>query len=216
MRRAPAANGSPSSRRWAISTPATSRCSTRDGAAPIGWCCRSSSTRRSSRRPRIWPATRATWTAISPRRPPPAPTSRSCPPTARCTRAAIRRSCSVRELEKGLCGAQPPGALRRRRHRGVQAVQHRAPARRDLRREGLPAAGGDPAHGRRSEHAAGGRRPADGARARRPGDVVAQQVPLARRAAARARAVARARRGARAVRDRRARRRAPWSPPRAP
>ena len=44
------------------------------------------------------------------------------------------------------------------------------------------------------------RGPADGARARRPGDVVAQQLPVARRARARAGAVARPARGARALR----------------
>ena len=148
-RRARAASASPSCRRWATCTPGTSRCSRRGAAAAIGWCCRSSSTRpssapnedlgalsaRSRRRPR-------------PRPPAPASTSPSCPATATMYPPGLSDLRAGARAGEGAVRRAPPRSLRRRRHRGVQAVQHRAPARRAVRREGLPAAGGHPPHGR--------------------------------------------------------------------
>ena len=77
-----------------------------------------------------------------------------------------------------------PDPLRRRRHHRRQAA-HPVPARRrDLRREGLPAAHGDQAPRPRPRSAGRDRRRADGARTRRPRPLLAQQLPDARRSAA--------------------------------
>ena len=103
----------------------------------------------------------------------------------------------VRELARGLCGAVPARPLRRRRDGRLQAVQHRPARRRGVRREGLPAARDHPPHGARPGHGDRDRRRADRARAGRAGDVVAQRLPVAGGAGARAVAVARAVRRAR-------------------
>ena len=130
----------------------------------------------------------------------PASTSSSSP-----TPAAMypRRLPDLRRGRRAAAGPvrrQPPRPLPRRRHRRAQALPRRAAARRALRREGLPAAPRAHADGARPRPRRRDRRHADRARARRPGDVVAQRLPVARRAAARAGAVARARRGARRLR----------------
>ena len=122
----------------------------------------------------------------------------------------------VRELARGLDGALSARALRRRGHGGRQALQHRPARRGHLRPEGLPAARHRPAPGRRPGDGDRDRRPADRARARRPGHVLAQRLPLAGRANARAVALARALRRprARAAGERDAQ--APWSTAPAP
>jgi cytidyltransferase-like protein len=96
----------------------------------------------------------------------------------------------VPELARGLCGPFRPGPLRRRRDGRVQAVQRRPARRRRVRREGLPAARDHPAHGGGPGHGDRGRRHPDRSRGGRAGDVLAQRVPVAGRARARAVAVA--------------------------
>ena len=89
-------------------------------------------------------------------------------------------------------GPLPPAFLRRRRHRGGEAL-HPVPAGlRDVRREGLPAAPDRHPHGGRSRPAGQGRRRADGARGRRPRDVLAQRLSRRQRARHRADALSRA------------------------
>ncbi len=78
----------------------------------------------------------------------------------------------------------PPAFLRRRRDRGRQAADPVRARRRDVRREGLPAAQGGDAAGRRSRSAGEDRRRADRAREGRPRDVLAQRLPHAGRARA--------------------------------
>ena len=76
--------------------------------------------------------------------------------------------------------AGPP--LRRRGHRGRQAVHHRRPVPGLLRREGLPAARRRPPHGRRPVVPGRGGRLPDRARGRRAGHVEPQRLPVGRRA----------------------------------
>ena len=83
-------------------------------------------------------------------------------------------------------GAARPDPLRRRRHRGGQAVRHRRAVPGLLRREGLPAARRRPAHGRRPVVPGRGGRLPDRARGRRPGPVEPQRLPHARGAGRRA------------------------------
>ena len=102
-------------------------------------------------------------------------------------------------------------AFRRHADRGAQAAADRPAGPGVLRREGLPAAGADPADGRRPQRRRPDRRRADRAGTRRAGDVLAQPLPRRRRARAGRRAVGgAARRHVRRVR-RRPRRR--WTPP---
>ena len=111
-----------------------------------------------------------------------------------------------RAAHRGPVRPQPTRPLPRRHDRGGAALQRRAPARRGLRREGLPAARGDPPDGARSRLRDRGRRRADRARARRPRDELAQRVPLRARTPAGDRAPRRAARGARVGARGRARR----------
>ena len=127
----------------------------------------------------------------------------------RCTRrASPPRSASPASRRRWTGGAADP--LRRRRHDRRQAA-HPVPARRrDLRREGLPAAAGDQAHGARPRPAGRDRRRADRARGRRPRALLAQRYLTARRARRRAAAQRRpalGRRGAAGRRGGRRRRR---------
>nr|WP_293259027.1 pantoate--beta-alanine ligase [Nannocystis sp.] len=106
----------PSCRPWATCTRATCRCCARagDGRARRGsWCCRSSSTRRSSGRARTSIATRATRPAIWRRRPAAGSTWRFVRPI----RAALypngtRTWVEVEGLDRHLCGASRPGHFR--------------------------------------------------------------------------------------------------------
>ena len=136
--------------------------------------------------------------AIWPRRPAPAPTSRSSPRRADVYPPGYQTTVEVRELARG--------PVRRRSGPGhfagvatvvVQAVQHRAARRRACSARRTSSSWRSSAAWSRSGHGGRDRRPADGARGRRPGDVVAQRLPVARRAGARAVAVARALRRAR-------------------
>ena len=79
----------------------------------------------------------------------------------------------------------PPALLRRRRHRGRQAVHPMPAGFRDLRREGLSAIAGGDADGAGSRSRRQGDRLAHGAGTRRAGDVLAQRLPLARTSARR-------------------------------
>ena len=103
-----------------------------------------------------------------------APVSTTCTPPGRHddrrSRAARRRA--------GRCGPARP--LRRRADRGREAVPHRRPGRRVLRREGLSAAGAGHEDGRRPELPARRGRCADRPRAGRPRALLAQRLPLAR------------------------------------
>ena len=88
-------------------------------------------------------------------------------------------------------GSLPAAFLRRRRHRGRQAV-HPVPAGcRDLRREGFSAIAGRDADGARSRPRRQGDRLPHRARTRRARDVLAQRLPLAGGTADRADAVPR-------------------------
>ena len=110
------------------------------------WCCPSSSTPPSSGPRRIWPSTRGTLEARSGQgRGAPASTWPSCPPPAGMYPPGFQTYVEVRELQKGLCGERRPGHFV-----GVATVVAKLfnivrPARGHLRREGLPAAGGDQA-----------------------------------------------------------------------
>ena len=55
----------------------------------------------------------------------------------------------VKELSRGLCAPHREGHFQGVAHGLLQAVQRRAPRRRGVRREGLPAAAGHPPHGHR-------------------------------------------------------------------
>ena len=77
-------------------------------ARATGWCCRSSSTRRSSGRTRISRATRATCPAIWPRRPRPASTSRSSPRPRRLSRPASRRPSRCASWRAGCAARSGP------------------------------------------------------------------------------------------------------------
>ncbi len=117
---------------------------------------------------------------------------------------------SVSGLTETLEGAhRGRGALRRRRHGGHQAAQHRRARRRLLRPEGRPAGARDPAAGARPRPAGADRGLPDRARARRPGAVQPQRA--SRPASERGRAGAAP--GAAAA-QRRGRRRASATPPR--
>ena len=106
---------------------------------------------------------------------------------------------------------RPPNAFRRCADRRAQAAADRAPGSRVLRREGLPAAGADPADGRRPQRRHADRRRADRAGSRRAGAVVAQSLPRRRRTRAGGRAVGGAARGH--VRRIRRQPRRRWTPP---
>ena len=86
--------------------------------------------------------------------------------------------------------------------------------RRDVRRKGFPAIGGDPAADGRPRPADRDRRPPDGARSGRAGDVVAQCLAVGRTAPAGAGAARGAERGARRDRRRRSRSKQRWRRPR--
>ena len=73
----------------------------------------------------------------------------------------------------------PAAFLRRRRHRGRQAVHAMPAGFRDLRRKGFPAVAGGDADGQRSRSRRQGDRLENRARTRRPGDVVAQRLSVA-------------------------------------
>ena len=109
---------------------------------------------------------------------------RDVPPAGADDRSRSTSSPAVLE------GASRPGALRRRRHGGRQAVRHRRAVPRLLRREGLPAAADRPPHGRRPVPARRGRRLPDRAGDRRPGDVEPQRLPRPRGATGGARSCA--------------------------
>ena len=174
------------------------------------WRCRSSSTRRSSARTKISPAIRATCPAIWPRRPAAGTDVAFVPDARRRLPAGFQTTVEVRELASGLCGPFRPGHFA-----GVATVvcklfnvvrpdvavfgekdyQQLAIVRRmviDLDM-GIEIVG-----------------VADRARAGRAGDVVAQRLPVAGRARARA-SRCRARCSRRATRWRRARATAPRS-----
>ena len=78
-----------------------------------------------------------------------ASTCSSSPTVEEMYPSPIRTTCPVADVAEPLEGACPAGPLRRRRHRGRQAVRHRGTVPRLLRREGLPAAGRRAPHGRR-------------------------------------------------------------------
>ena len=75
-------------------------------------------------------------------------------------------------------GAVRPGHFAGRAHGGVEALPHRRPGRRVLRREGLPAARPHQEDGARPGLPALHRGRADRARARRAGALLAQRLPL--------------------------------------
>ena len=75
-------------------------------------------------------------------------------------------------------GRRPTRSLRRRPHRGCEVPRTGPPRRGLLRREGLSAAGPDPATRARSRAARGHRRGAYRARTRRPRAVEPQRLPL--------------------------------------
>ena len=116
------ASASRSCRRWATCTTATCRCSTKGAGAATCWCCRSSSTRRSSGPRRICRATRAISTVIWPRPQRAGVDVVFVPDAAAMYPPGYQTYVEVRELQKGLCGAQPARPLRRRRHRRAQAA----------------------------------------------------------------------------------------------
>ena len=89
---------------------------------------------------------------------------------------------AARRRQSRAGGQVPPAFLRRRRHRGGQAVHASRARLRDVRREGLPAAARRHPDGEGSRSAAQGRRRADRARERRPRAVVAQRLSVAGRA----------------------------------
>ncbi len=93
--------------------------------------------------------------------------------------APVLTTVSRRRAHRDAGGGVPAHPLRRRHHGRRQAVLHRRAVPRLLRREGLPAARGRPAHGRRPVAAGRGGRLPDRARARRPGDVEPQRLPRA-------------------------------------
>ena len=141
--------------------------------------------------PRIWPATRAICAGDLAKAAGAGTDVAFVPDAGDVYPPGFQTYVQVRELEQGLCGASRPDHFV-----GVATVVCKLfnivrPARRALRREGLPAARRHPPHGRRPRHGRRDRRHADRARARRPGDVVAQRLPVARRARTRPRAVAR-------------------------
>ena len=207
---APPASASRSCRRWAICTPATSRCSTkarrRGDVLVLSIFVNPTQfgpKEDLSRYPRDLDGDLAKAARRRRRRGLRARCGR------RCIRPATRPSSRSRSCNSGLCGGEPPGTLSRRRHRRAQALPRRAAARRAVRMQGLPAATRADAHGARSRSRRRDRRPAHRARARRAGHVVAQRLPVARRAAARAGAFTRALVRARVASSRRARRRPP-------
>ena len=71
-----------------------------------------------------------------------------CPPSTTCTPRAPDDDRRPRAARRRAGGRGPARPLRRRADRGRQAVPHRRPGRRVLRREGLPAARADQADGR--------------------------------------------------------------------
>ena len=99
----------------------------------------------------------------------------------------------VTELAKPLVRPLAPGALPRRRDGGDAAPAGRQAARRRLRREGLPAARGDPPAGAGPALRRRDRGRSDPARAGRAGDVEPQPPPRPRGAPPGARALAGAR-----------------------
>ena len=96
------------------------------------------------------------------------------------TAPSTRRASRCRSISEHPVRRVPARAFRRRGDRGREAVQHRRAGRRDVRREGFPAAHGHPPHGRGPVHARGDRRRADGARGGRARDELAQPVPRLR------------------------------------
>ena len=85
--------------------------------------------------------------------------------------------------QRGLGGRVPARSLRRRGHRGGEAVHHGGAVPGLLRPEGLPAAGRRPAHGARALAARRGGRVPHRARARRAGPVESQRQAVGGRAA---------------------------------
>jgi hypothetical protein len=89
----------------------------------------------------------------------------------------LRAGCQRRAVRQ-----RPPRPLRRRRHRGEPAVQPDAAGSGLLRREGLPAAGGDPQAGSGSALSRRDPRCAHRARRGRTGALLAQRLPRCRTA----------------------------------
>ena len=99
----------------------------------------------------------------------------------------------VTELGRRLEGAVRPGHFRGRRHRLPEALQHRPAGPRLLRPEGRAASGRPQADGARSQRRPRAARAPGRPRRRRPRALVAERLPVAGGARARARAAARAR-----------------------
>ena len=128
----------------------------------------------------------------------------SRPASRKCTRAGEQTRVSVRSLTDGLCGPNRPGHFE-----GVATIVsklflRRRPVRRRVRTKDYQQLTGDRADGEGPLFPGRGRRRADRARAGRPRAVIAQRLPVARRALALARHPAALAAAVRRVRSRRA------------
>ena len=104
----------------------------------------------------------------------------SCPGSTTCTRAGADTTVHPGPARRRAGGRGPARPLRRRAHRGREAVPHRRPGPGLLRGEGLPAARADQEDGARPGLPAGRGRRADRARAGRAGPVQPQRLPVRR------------------------------------
>ena len=175
MRRA----GWRSCRRWARSTPGISRWSMRPSGAPTRSPRRSSSIRPSSAPTRTSAAIRAARAEDARMLEEAGCDLLWMPSVADIYPDGFSTTVHVGGRVRALGRRGPAGPFRRRRDRRRQAAALGPARHRAVRREGFPAAGGDPADGRRPRHPGRDRRRADRARGGRPRSVLAQRLSSA-------------------------------------